>query len=442
MTLTDEDQLILYNKKYNINLFPSCQKDFNYDQVYYKLTNAEENHNGFKYKDGYNFDIVAFDPTGSCKPGGLYFTKLEHLYQFEGFGTNLREVRIPKNIAVYHDYSINYDKWKSPVLYLGERNPVDSAKVVNLLFGTSDGNNRFILTIMLNSTKSDVIELLKDFIMKDKLTKLITISNICDLVYHIKNDKEFIPIIHSKFNKLIIDDISSIINRLYGSTDRQVIRDLIENFYMSHLHSLKKDYKTDYKPTGIFKDLNNSSLFDELPDILLSTKSVIAGSYALKHYNGDSFVAGDIDIFCNQKYFDKLDDFLRKYSTDIQTIGECYDILPNIKRVNSYETKVAKIQVITLDDDCDPVKSVNESFDLDICKIMYDGKSLFTDQNKENISNRVANICLDSFQFKSSQKSLIVHGIAKTLVRVIKYTARGYTVKNINDLIDLLYKQL
>ena len=41
---------------------------------YYKITNKEENHNGFQYKDGLNIDTIEFDPNGSCRPGGLYYT--------------------------------------------------------------------------------------------------------------------------------------------------------------------------------------------------------------------------------------------------------------------------------------------------------------------------------------------------------------------------------
>jgi hypothetical protein len=38
-----------------------------------KLTNIEENHNGFQFNTGLNIDTVPFNPSGDCKPGGIYF---------------------------------------------------------------------------------------------------------------------------------------------------------------------------------------------------------------------------------------------------------------------------------------------------------------------------------------------------------------------------------
>ena len=49
---------------------------------YYKLTNEEEIHHGFQYKDGLNEDHLPFDETGSCCPGGLYFSDTENILQF------------------------------------------------------------------------------------------------------------------------------------------------------------------------------------------------------------------------------------------------------------------------------------------------------------------------------------------------------------------------
>ena len=43
------------------------------DQKFVKLTNENECHNNFQYKDGLNVDTIKFNPTGLCQPGGLYF---------------------------------------------------------------------------------------------------------------------------------------------------------------------------------------------------------------------------------------------------------------------------------------------------------------------------------------------------------------------------------
>ena len=51
------------------------------EQVYYKVTNEEERHNGLNYKTGVVEDILPFNdnPKASCVRGGIYFTTPENL---------------------------------------------------------------------------------------------------------------------------------------------------------------------------------------------------------------------------------------------------------------------------------------------------------------------------------------------------------------------------
>lgn len=55
-----------FNKKYK-------------DVEFYRLTNKNENHNGFQYKTGLNIDVNQIDFTHTTNVGGLYFTKKEHM---------------------------------------------------------------------------------------------------------------------------------------------------------------------------------------------------------------------------------------------------------------------------------------------------------------------------------------------------------------------------
>jgi hypothetical protein len=51
-------------------------KEFNRingDRLLVKLTNQNENHNGFQFKTGLNVDNIPFNPSGECEPGGIYF---------------------------------------------------------------------------------------------------------------------------------------------------------------------------------------------------------------------------------------------------------------------------------------------------------------------------------------------------------------------------------
>ena len=45
--------------------------------TYYKITNKNECHHKFQYKDGLNIDTNEFQEEGSCVPNGLYFSDKE-----------------------------------------------------------------------------------------------------------------------------------------------------------------------------------------------------------------------------------------------------------------------------------------------------------------------------------------------------------------------------
>ena len=94
---------------------------FDYSQTYYKVTNKNECHNGYQYKDGLNILKEEFndDPTASCVPGGFYFTDYEHLPKFFEYGTWIREVTIPTDARVIKDP--DGDKWRTDKIILGNK---------------------------------------------------------------------------------------------------------------------------------------------------------------------------------------------------------------------------------------------------------------------------------------------------------------------------------
>ena len=58
----------------------SCSELAN--KTFYKITNATECHHKFQYRDGLNVLVEPFAETGSCCPGGFYFTDIEHILEF------------------------------------------------------------------------------------------------------------------------------------------------------------------------------------------------------------------------------------------------------------------------------------------------------------------------------------------------------------------------
>lgn len=78
----------------------------------YKITNSNENHNGFQFKDGLNELDQKFNDNSddSCCGGGFYITDIDHIIKFLDFGCFMREVTLPKDTNMVMDP--DGDKWR------------------------------------------------------------------------------------------------------------------------------------------------------------------------------------------------------------------------------------------------------------------------------------------------------------------------------------------
>lgn len=94
-----------------------------------KLTNNEENHNGFQFKDGLNIDNVPFNPSNYSSLGGLYFVEECYAHHWIHYGdmvkmktmVNIRTVTIPDDARVY----IEYDRLKADKIILGPKTEIN-----------------------------------------------------------------------------------------------------------------------------------------------------------------------------------------------------------------------------------------------------------------------------------------------------------------------------
>ncbi len=94
------------------------------EQKYYKVLHTDLTHKGFKYALGLNVDHLPFNPSGTCEPGGLYYTTAEYIPAFLSYGTLVAEVEPkgqiyadPKNDTVkYPDDKPK--KWKTDKLFI------------------------------------------------------------------------------------------------------------------------------------------------------------------------------------------------------------------------------------------------------------------------------------------------------------------------------------
>jgi hypothetical protein len=98
---------------------------------YYKITNSEEKHNDMQYKTGLNVDILPFNPSGNCAPGGIYFSR-EDILAFLDYGPWIREVILPEDTQIYENPGLP-KKWKVNKVILGERKEIDLEVIKSLI---------------------------------------------------------------------------------------------------------------------------------------------------------------------------------------------------------------------------------------------------------------------------------------------------------------------
>ena len=120
-----------FNKKYK-------------NKTFVKLTKKDEIHNDFEFKTGLNVDIVPFNPSGSCRRGGLYFTDTKYLYKWINYDDEpmkwLRYVSIPRDANVYvEDFKYKCDKF-----ILSERREI----TLNDIITTGDAKTAILLNNM------------------------------------------------------------------------------------------------------------------------------------------------------------------------------------------------------------------------------------------------------------------------------------------------------
>ena len=94
------------------------------EEIYYKITNESEIHNGYEYRDGLNILKEEFnnDPNASCVKGGFYFTDFNNICKFYHYGINIRIIKLPitdPDFKITKD--ISGDKWRSNKIILCEK---------------------------------------------------------------------------------------------------------------------------------------------------------------------------------------------------------------------------------------------------------------------------------------------------------------------------------
>uniref|UniRef100_A0A6C0ADA2 DUF4116 domain-containing protein n=1 Tax=viral metagenome TaxID=1070528 RepID=A0A6C0ADA2_9ZZZZ len=100
-------------------------KDFKkiYGNIFCKVTNKNENHYGFQYKDGLNTETLK----PNSRKGGLYFTDCHNISEYSNFGIFIRKICIPDESVIF----IDGDKYVTDKMILGKKTLFEDSDIWN-----------------------------------------------------------------------------------------------------------------------------------------------------------------------------------------------------------------------------------------------------------------------------------------------------------------------
>jgi len=132
---------------------------------YYKIVNPE-GHQGMIYKEGLNTDVLPFNPTGNCEPGGIYFSR-EDILAYLSYGTELYEV---EPVGEVYENPGRPKKWKAyevKLTYVGK--VVDNIQLLIDEGADVHAASDYALHWASEYGHTEVVELLKSHIKNEVL---------------------------------------------------------------------------------------------------------------------------------------------------------------------------------------------------------------------------------------------------------------------------------
>lgn len=225
---------------------------------------------------------------------------------------------------------------------------------------------------------------------------------------------------------------------------------------------------------SIQKDINES-IDANIYKLILKYQGIISGSYALKHRIGAKWQCDDIDVYLPAYNFIKPADVHYKYFAFVNEVlnsrgntskpcqcetgsesrreGAPTYNMTNIDEIINIEQKNGiKLQFIFVK--VDPFEFIKDNFDFDFCKVCFRPEENRFDSNSAGgsaplpptaraavaIAGRIDQAYMDKISKYNMDDSYSVYRAAKTMDRISKYIARGFTITNLDEFFDCLEK--
>jgi len=127
---------------------------------FYKILNKNEHHHNIYYKFGLNIDPIKFNPSGDCKPGGIYFSR-EDILAFLEYGPWIRKVTIPEDAQIYKNPG-KPKKWKADKVILGKKEKINLKVIKRLIDEGADPqvNDNFPIKWAIRNDFLKIVKLL------------------------------------------------------------------------------------------------------------------------------------------------------------------------------------------------------------------------------------------------------------------------------------------
>lgn len=133
--------------------------------TYYKVTNKDECHRGFQYKDGLNILTEPFDdnPENTYCKGGLYFSAKEFIHFYYGHGVWLREVFLPTDNPDFK--MVKYQKsnsFRANMIILGKKYDLHNIDDISYIFKNINSNIRYFVTRAAMAGNLEILKFVKN----------------------------------------------------------------------------------------------------------------------------------------------------------------------------------------------------------------------------------------------------------------------------------------
>ncbi len=196
------------------------------NNTYCKVLSSNFNQKGYQYNEGLNVLDKPFESTGSCVPGGLYFTNIENIFKFINYGIYLVKVTVPEDAQMVKDP--DNDKWRADKIIISDKKDLRQIDTIKYLIENGANIKRdyhFVIDFTINNGLHDILEYILT-ICKDIGIKL-SVPNV-------------LPVYSTRMAKILVKEKAKMstqfVDQIIKNNDLKIIKKIIScEKYISHI---------------------------------------------------------------------------------------------------------------------------------------------------------------------------------------------------------------